>query len=142
MQQPVITPHVTLANRELQKLIEPIANSAVLAAIKVSALEEFKPQRGSFEEIFAERFKEFDSSKKKHIAAKARALYRTSDSVRAAIFGSAAKVDFRGAPKLEAELDKLGLPKISRKALGMWDVPANAKISENEKNELYSRYQN
>ena len=128
--EPIIKDTVTLANSEVKKIADRVANTAILAAEKVSVEPNFKGERDSFESIMQQRLKTFDQAKLKNIQQLVSPLVKASTDVRTAIYGDLGKIDLLKVKSVEDAVKKLGPLKIERKLLGLRTAPQNADLSD------------
>lgn len=130
--EPIIKDTVTLANSEFKKIADRVANTAILAAEKVSVEPSFKAEVNSFESIMLQRLKTFDKTKIKSIQKLVTPLAKASQEVRIGVYGELGKIDIMKVKSIEDSVKKLGPLKIERKLLGLRTVPANANLTDTQ----------
>ncbi|MDO6761468.1 hypothetical protein Q4566_14750 [Tamlana sp. 2_MG-2023] len=130
--EPIIKDTVTLANSEIKKIADRVANTAILAAEKVSVDPSFKAEKDSFESIMLQRLKTFDQTKIKNIQKEVTPLAKASQEVRSGVYGDLGKINIFDVKNVEAAVNKLEPLKIERKLLGLRTVPKNLNLSDVE----------
>lgn len=131
-QEPIIKDTVTLANSEIRKIANRVANTAILAAEKISVEKNFRAEKGSFESILQERFNFFDASKKKDIQKRIIPIVKASQEIRTGLYGELGKINILDAKSVEESVKKLGPVTIDRKLLGLRTPPAGMNLSADE----------
>lgn len=128
--EPIIKDTVTLANSEFKKIANRVADTAILAAEKVTVEPNFKAEKDSFESIMQQRLKTFDDAKIKNIQKLVIPLVKASQEVRTSIYGELGKIDIMKVKSVEDSVKKLDPLKIERKLLGLRVAPKNLNLSD------------
>ncbi|WP_405269140.1 hypothetical protein [Cellulophaga sp. Ld12] len=128
--EPIIKDTVTLANSEIKKIADRIADTAILAAEKISIDPSFKAEKGSFESLMLERLKTFDQTKIKNLQKLVIPLAKAPQDVRMGLYGELGKIDIMKVNSIEDAVKKLEPLKIERKLLGLRTVPLNLNLSD------------
>lgn len=131
-QEPIINDTVTLANSEIRKIAERVANTAILAAEKISVEQDFEAQKGSFEEILLGRLKGFDAEKRKAISTRVTPIAKASEAIRTGLYGELGKIDILKVKSVEESVNKLDPVAIDRKILGLWTPPDGSNLTAAE----------
>lgn len=131
-QEPITQEIVTLANSEIKKIADRIANTVILAAEKVSVETDFKPARGTFEDVIKKRLCAFDEKKIKSIKERVAPIYNASVEVRKSLYGELGEIVLEDIKSVELEEKLLPPVKINRSILGLWEPPAGSNLSSAE----------